>query len=288
MKKLLFLLPLVFTFLVGNAYAQNFAIGKQEFSYSTPPGFVELSRGRNAIEDQTLDYFISSTAIFDSAILAVFVKRDSYMAMSNSGPLKEYVTVQHFPVLADLQYSQDSFEKMKLRTGKNNINSIIDKKKDNVRDISQKLLKNDFEFSMLSEPVILRDTDNLFSFLSTIDTSADNLKTTVLSVTNLLLVEGKVLNINYYKIYEKKIDPDLVALNSEKFLADLLLMPVIAKPIQPVTQTPPPPPQPERKLVLPENSRFPLQFILMVVGLVLLLGAIGYWFYNKRKGQGQF
>ena len=195
-------------------YAQTLAIGNYAVQYSVPEGYIEVNRIDNKSEAD-IHYISLFTELYKTAgasFVSLFMEKEYHEIFNDNQHPIEYVTIFYINDLVDTFFSDTEFSHFK----------------EEVRGtLLQEIFTIDINGSSINVPsqTVLKDESNIFSF-SQIYESDDEQRNTMFVVTNLVNIEGIVLNICYTSHIKSQADIDATLSSSDFFVKNLNLKPV--------------------------------------------------------------
>lgn len=224
MKKLQAGIFLLLCFAAGLARAGEFVIGQQQFTYSVPPNYIEMQKGKSRFEDMQISYIESALGIMGSSLLTVIIEKDlNYLLLRLGFPIEDYAVVSQVAAVSDIRLTEEDFKKLKESIRVENINEMLQKKKSKLDDFSRKQFGMELGIALSLKPQVLEQSDTVFSYLIPVAYELGSETMPTLVLTNMILLEGKLVIVTYYKHYKNEEDVGIIKQNSAAFLAGLNL-----------------------------------------------------------------
>ena len=213
LKTILFLTVYV-AITVNIAYAETLTVGSYAIRYSVPEEYIELNiiDNKNEADNHYVSLFTELYKMTDASFVSLFMKREHHEKLTSNLYISEYATIFYINDLADMVLSDTDFLLLKKEIG---------------ATFSQKKVTMDLNGISInvSDQTVLKDEPNIFSF-SQITMNNNEQMNATFTVTNMVNIEGTVLNICYVSQIKSQADIDVTLSNSDFFVKNLSLKPV--------------------------------------------------------------
>lgn len=181
----------------GAASGHSFRVGSQEYSYTPPPGFVEITGGEHSELYETFVEAVRDIMPDELYIVRYFVSDENHRLMLETGeaPMSDLISIIVLTNLPDQPFTQKDFREISAYLTPDRIEQHAAQNSERVARKMADDYDTDMGVSLSSSPTILDDTDNLFSIGISMLMQEEGEEMEIAEITSVVYLGGRVFMV---------------------------------------------------------------------------------------------
>lgn len=181
----------------GAASGDSFRVGSQEFSYTQPDGFVEVTAGEHSALYEDFLAAVRGLMPEQLNIVRYFVSDENHRLMLEEGeaPMSELISIIVLTNLPDQPFTQKEFREISAYLTPDRIEQHAAQNSERVVRKMTEDYDTDIGVSLSSSPTVLADTDSLFSIGISMRMQDDVEEVEIAEITSVVYLGGRVFMV---------------------------------------------------------------------------------------------